>query len=64
MRVDGAASYGPGFFGRRTASETSPGNHDCSPQDLLGTLVRVTNLGMGRPSWYASTTGVRIGSTV
>ena len=50
--VNGAASwYGPGFYGRRTASgETlQPGTDTAAHRTLpFGTLVRVTNLNNGR----------------
>ncbi len=50
--VNGRASwYGPGFYGRRTASgETlEPGSFTAAHRSLpFGTLVRVTNLSNGR----------------
>ena len=50
--VQGSASwYGPGFYGRRTASgETlQPGTHTAAHRTLpFGTKVRVTNLNNGR----------------
>ena len=50
--VNGRASwYGPGFYGRRTASgeKLEPGSLTAAHRSLpFGTLVRVTNLSNGR----------------